>query len=166
MYPFEWNRYQVGSFDMQTELAELLETAMYREIASQAVYEAGQEQTTDPGARALMKELAADEKQHTEILRELKDRGWKPGEWHRDKIQDLKISEHLTAPDKLEGATLQDTLAFAIKREQEAMEFYSKMMGSFRSEEAKQLCERLVHEELKHKRKLETLYDDLFYEED
>ena len=139
---------------------------MYREIASQSVYEAGQEHTNDPGARELMKELAADEKQHAQILRDLKDRGWKPGEWHREKLQDLKLSEYLTAPERLEGATLQDTLAFAIKREQEAMEFYSRMMGSFRSEDTKQLCERLVHEELKHKRKLETLYDDLFYAED
>ena len=151
---------------MQYELTELLETAMYREIASQAVYEAGQEHTSDPGARALMKELAADEKQHAQILRDLRDRGWTTGEWHRENLPDLRISQHLTAPEKLEGATLQDTLAFAIKREQEATEFYSRMMGSFRSEETKRLCERLAHEELKHKRKLEILYDDLFYAED
>jgi len=37
------------------------------------------------------------------------------------------------------------------------------MMGIMRGESAKRLCERLVQEELKHKLKLETLYDDLFY---
>ncbi len=35
-----------------------------------------------------------------------------------------------------------------------------------RDETSKHLCERLVHEELKHKLRLETLYDNLFYGED
>jgi hypothetical protein len=34
-------------------------------------------------------------------------------------------------------------------------------MGAMRDETAKHLCEWLVHEELKHKLKLEILYDDL-----
>jgi rubrerythrin len=61
---------------------------------------------------------------------------------------------------------LQNTLVFAMKREQESVEFYSQLMGAFRHEDAKRLCERLVHEELKHKQRLELLYDDLFYGED
>jgi len=77
------------------------------------------------------------------------------------------ISEYLTGGDTLEGASVQDTLLFAIKREQHAIEFYSKMMGVMRDGAAKRLCQRLVHEELKHKLKLETLYDDMLaYEED
>jgi hypothetical protein len=39
-------------------------------------------------------------------------------------------------------------------------------MSALRSKEAKLLCERLVHEELKHKQKLELFYDKLFYAED
>ena len=35
------------------------------------------------------------------------------------------------------------------------VEFYSQMMSAFRHEEAKHLCERLVHKELKHKQRLE-----------
>lgn len=73
------------------------------------------------------------------------------------------ISEYLTGSDTLEGAGLQDTLIFAIKREQQSIEFYSKMMGVIRDETAKPLCQRLVREELKHKLKLEMFYDDLFY---
>jgi rubrerythrin len=48
-----------------------------------------------------------------------------------------------------------------MKREQQSVEFYSRMMGMMRDETAKHLCERLVHEELKHKLKLEMLYDDM-----
>ena len=151
---------------MQDELIELLETAMYKEIASQAFYIASQKRTEDPGAKTLMKKLAKEEAGHYRILKELKEKDWEKGQWHREVIPNLMISEYLTGGDKLETASLQDTLVFAMKREQQAVEFYSRMMSTLRQEEAKRLCERLVHEELKHKLKLEILYDDLFYGED
>ena len=83
-----------------------------------------------------------------------------------DKVLDLKVSEYLTSSDTLEGAGLQDTLAFAIKREQQSVDFYSKMKAIARDEAATQLCERLTEEELRHKSRLEKFYDDLFYNED
>jgi len=151
---------------MQDELSELLQTAMYKEIASQAFYIAGQDRTDDPGAKELMKELAEEELHHLQMLRGLDERDWRDSDWHGEKIPNLRISEYLTGGDKLEGASLQDTLVFAMKREQQAVEFYSRMMSVLRSEDAKRLCERLVHEELKHKLRLEMFYDDLFYSKD
>ncbi len=151
---------------MSNELTELLETAMYKEIASEAFYSAGQSKTDDPGAKSLMKDLAADELRHLEILKGLKDRDWEKGQWNKKEIPNLMISEHLTTSDKLEGTSLQGTLVTAMKREQQAVEFYSRMMSVLRDEEAKHLCESLVHEELKHKYRLELLYDNLFYGED
>ena len=151
---------------MSNELTELLETAMYKEIASEAFYSAGQSKTDDPGAKSLMKDLAADELRHLEILKGLKDRDWAKGQWNKREIPNLMISEHLTTSDKLEGTSLQGTLVTAMKREQQAVEFYSRMMSVLRDEEAKRLCESLVHEELKHKYRLELLYDNLFYGED
>ncbi len=151
---------------MQDELSELLQTAIYEEIASQAFYSAAQSKTDDPGAKALLAELAEEELRHSQVLTELSNRDWEKGDWHREKIADLKISEYLTGGDNLEGAGLQDTLIFAMKREQHAVEFYSRMMSALWSEDAKLLCERLVHEELKHKQRLEILYDDLLYGED
>ncbi len=151
---------------MSDELTELLDEAMYKEIASQAFYIAGQNKTQDPGAKALMKELAEEELKHLQWLKNLKARGWGKRGWHQEKVPNLMISEYLTGGDILEGAGLQDTLVFSMKREQQAIEFYSKMMGVMRDEAAKHLCERLVHEELKHKLRLETFYNDLFYSED
>lgn len=148
---------------MPDELDELLDTAMYKEIVSQALYIAGQSGTQDTGARTLMKELAKEELKHSLWLKSLQEKGLEKQGWHQEKIPDLMISEYLTGGDKVEGAGLQDTLTFAMKREQQSVEFYSKMMGAMRDESAKHLCERLVHEELKHKLRLETFYDDLFY---
>ena len=150
---------------MQDELGELLETAMYKEVASEAYYIAGQERTNDPGAKALMKELAAEEHHHSEVLKGLKEQDWQGGDWHRERVPDLMISEHLVGGDSLAGAGLQETLLFAMKREQESVEFYSRMMGALRNPNAKALCQRMVHEELTHKLRLELLYDELFLAE-
>lgn len=150
---------------MPDELTELLDTAIYKEIASQALYIAGQNRTQDPGARALMKELAQEELGHSQRLESLKDKGIKERGWHRKRVSNLMISDYLTSADTLEDAGLQDVLIIAMKHEQQAVEFYSKMMGIMRDEAAKHLCENLVHEELKHKLRLEIFYDDLFYGE-
>lgn len=151
---------------MPEELVELLDTAIYKEIASQAFYIAGQNKTEDPGARALMKELAEEELNHSQWLKNLKDKGLGKRSWHPKKIPNLMISEYLTGSDTLEGAGLQDVLISAMKREQQAVEFYSNMMGAMRDKPAKHLCEKLVRMELKHKLRLEIFYDDLFYGKD
>lgn len=150
---------------MTNELTELWDTAIYKEIASQALYEAGQKRTQDPGASALMKELADEEQKHSQWLKEFREKEIEHVRWHHKKVPNLTISEYLTGSESLTGANLQETLVFALKHEQQSIEFYIRMMGSMRDENGKQLCQRLVHEELKHKLKLETLYDDLFYAE-
>lgn len=60
---------------MRDELTELLDAAIYKEIASQAFYIAGQKKTQDPGAKALMKELAEEELKHSQWLKNLKEGG-------------------------------------------------------------------------------------------
>ena len=151
---------------MVDDLADLLDTAMYKEIASHAFYVAEQRRTQDPGARALMKELAEQELKHSEWVKGLKEKGLKKQYGHQTKVSNLMISEYLTSSDTIEGAGLQDTLTFAIKREQQAIEFYSKMMSVMKDRSAKRLCQRLTANELRHKLKLEIFYDDLFYGED
>lgn len=152
---------------MTDELTELLDTAIYKEIASQAFYIGWQSRTQDPGAKTLMKKLAREETKHAEWLKKLKEKGMGKGIWHREHIANLRISEYLTGVEEtLESASLQETLVSAMKREQKAVEFYSKMISALRDESAKNLCQRLVSAELKHKLKLETLYDELFYRED
>jgi len=146
---------------MRDELTELIDTAIYREIASQAYYIAGRDKTDDPAARLLMEELAGEELRHARWLEALKEKGLEHQDWPPEKIPNLLISEYLTGGDTLEGVGVQETLLFAMKREQHAVEFYSRMKDVLVDETAQQLCRRLMREELKHKLKLETLYDDM-----
>ncbi|MFO8009950.1 MAG: ferritin family protein [Dehalococcoidia bacterium] len=152
---------------MSTELDEIMETAMYKEVASQAQYDEASRRIEDPGARQLLRELAEEEGHHLKMLKDFKEKGVQESLFDKDRIADLKITEHLTGPDKVtEGAGIQEVLLFAMKREQDAIEFYSRMMGALRTRKAKELCENLVHAELKHKQRLELIYDDLFYQWD
>jgi rubrerythrin len=146
---------------MQNEFTDLLDSAIYKEIASEALYLALKDKTPDPGASALMAELAEEEKKHVRWLTGYKDKGAKQ-KWRTGVVADLKISDHLTASDTPQGAGLQDTLVFAMKKEQQAIDFYSRMTGMLRTQTAKRLCQKLVNEELRHKLKLETMYDQLF----
>jgi rubrerythrin len=151
---------------MSDELTELLDTAIYKEIASQAFYIAGQSRTEDPGAKVLMKELAEEELKHSQWLKDIREKGLNKRSLHQDEVLNLGISEYLTSGERLDGASLQDTLIFAMKREQQSIEFYSRLMSVMQDETAKHMCERLVHEELRHKLRLEIFYDDFFYGED
>ena len=92
--------------------------------------------------------------------------GWRPADWNRATLTDLKLSDYLRGPETLEGAGLQEVLIFTMKREQQSVAFYSQMMGALRQEKAKMLCSRLAQEELKHKMKLELEYEKLFPERD
>ena len=116
---------------MPDELSEVLDTAIYKEIASQAMYEAAQRKADDPGAKKLLRDLARQEVKHAEKLKDLKQKSLAK-QWHQDAIADLKISNYLTSGDTLEGAGLQDTLIFTMKREEESVGFYRKMMGTMR----------------------------------
>lgn len=150
---------------MSDELNELLDIAMYKEIASQALYLAAHEKTQDPGAQAMLKELAAQELNHSKMVRKLKDEKLYEKGWRREGVPNIKISEFLAGADIAEGANLQEVLIFAMKREQQSVEFYSNMMSAVFAESAKRLCQSLVNEELNHKLKIELQYDKLFYQE-
>jgi rubrerythrin len=147
---------------MVNETTELLDTAIDREIAAEAFYLAAQKMTTDSGALTLLKELAAREARHREWVKGLKTQAGKlSGRWAGTPV-DLKISEGLTDPGLTAGASLQDIITIALKREQYSIEFYSRLKKVLNGEQAEQLCEKLLQEEQKHKHKLEVFYDDFF----
>ncbi len=139
---------------------------MYKEVASNAFYSQAAKNTDDHGARELLSELAKAELKHLNFLKELKQDKLESLKWHPEKVADLKMSEYLTGGDSLEGAGLQDIIIFAIKQEQMAIDFYSQMMSTFRNKQAKELCLWLVQEEMGHKLKLESFYDDFLYSQD
>jgi rubrerythrin len=150
---------------MADEFTELLNIAIDREIASQAFYLAGMKKTSDAGAIALMKDLAAEEQKHYELIKEFKESGRSLQDWKPKKAVDLKLSEYLVETPITEGAMLQDVIDAAMKREQYSIDFYTRMKEGTASQAGKRLCDRLIAQEHGHKKKLELFYDDFFNKE-
>jgi rubrerythrin len=150
---------------MQDQIRELLNIAMDRELVSQAVYQAGQKKTEDRGAIALMKELAEQEQRHFQWLRDFSQGKMVQAAVRSGNILDLKIGEQLLDTPISEGASLQDVLTTAIKREEASIDFYVGIRKALEGPEVKTLCDRLLQEEKKHKLRVEAIYDDLFNQE-
>jgi len=120
-----------------------------------------------PHVKDMLNELAGEEIKHKEKLE-----GLLAGDTEQiiaakqgQKIEDLKLAEYLVAPPLDKDATFQDVLMIAMQREKNSHDFYNLMAGMAASEAAKGLFQFLAREELRHKNKVEALYDDIIYQE-
>lgn len=117
-----------------------------------------------PGISKLLQELQDEEKNHKKLLQELtegKVESYKPTQ-----VIDLKISDFLEEDTLDAEMDFQQLLIFAAKKEQNAVELYSKLAEEAESEELKKLFKFLVEQEKSHKLKLETEYEKHVLESD
>jgi rubrerythrin len=162
---------------MKNEVRDLLDIAIDREIISEAFYLAAINKTEDTGARELLRELAVREAAHREWVKALKEKAsidpdWIPAKQRGLAIRpdltighDLQIGEHLNDINLAEGASLQDVITAAMKREQYSVEFYTGMHDASGDTAVRQLCDQLIQEERSHKARLELFYEDFFLKE-
>ncbi len=143
---------------------EIIKWSIEREETAYNVYRGILDKVEDPGARAMLSQLAEEELAHKRKLERLDTT--RLTDVHPKKIQDLKIAEYLKDRTLSELSTLQDVLVFAMKREKESYEFYVKLASVVGDPEIKKLLELLAQEELRHKRDVEAFYDDIIYQED
>ena len=148
---------------MNDQVAEIIETAMLKEVASAALYHKAAGQTDDPAAAALLRELAEAEEKHLTVLKNLSPEALIYSMESTAKISELKQSDHLKAPDELAGADLTGTLLFAIKQEASSVIFYKDLSGVFSDDTARKLALTLAEQELGHQQKLEQIYDRVIY---
>jgi rubrerythrin len=151
---------------MNDEIAEILETAMLKEVASATMYRKAAAMASEPSVATLLEELAEEEGHHLAVLKNLEPEKIRNTPVLEARVSDLKLSDHLKAPLELTGAELTEALLFAIKQETESVAFYTGLMGLFGDESSKNLCQALSWQEMAHKAKLELLYDSIVYVED
>ena len=145
---------------MNDETMELLDAAIKKEVESQSYYLAALEKTTNPVVQGLLRGLAEEEGQHIFKVGRLK--GLKSDEWLQKKINELKNSELIESDVISPEVGIDQILKAAIHREQLSIEFYSDMMKVLESKTARAICEELGREEMRHKAKLDRMYNDLF----
>ncbi|TVM03497.1 MAG: hypothetical protein CV087_05105 [Candidatus Brocadia sp. WS118] len=146
------------------DVKEIIKQAAQQEDKAYKFYMDALKFVKDPASQIWLKELAAEELKHKEMLQNFdvaKVKKFKP-----EKIHDLHITEYLVDKDISEVKNFQDVLIVAMKKEQKSYNFYVGMAKSSDNPDMKNLCKILAQEELKHKHKLELYYDDNVYQWD
>jgi rubrerythrin len=148
-------------------IEEILKKAIGFEEQAYDFYVSAIEMVKKPHIQKVLEELAGEEVKHKERLE-----GLIAGNTElliavekRADIQDLKLAEYLVAEPLGENATFQDVLVVAMHREKSSHEFYSTMATLSEDETMQELFDFLAQEELVHKNKVESLYDEVVYQE-
>ncbi|MBT3880197.1 MAG: ferritin family protein [Candidatus Scalindua sp.] len=147
------------------QLTEIMDMAIQFETDANEFYLTASDIAKDPSAKTLLKELATIELKHKEKLEEFNLDDVAHEHHTIPETHDLHVSDYLMDKEITPTSTSQDIMVHAMKREQKAYEFYARMLKVVTSGEVKILFEELAAEELEHKAKIETEYDDVVYKE-
>jgi Uncharacterized conserved protein len=146
------------------EIEQLFAVAAKREIEARDFYEAIAKKMTDTAVRDIFAELARDETGHFEMIEKFKHDptmvmkiSAPSGDW--------KVAESETLPQLNVKMKPKDAIALAMKKEQQAAEFYRGLAGRASDAGLKSMMENLANMELSHKRRLETIFVDIGYPE-
>ena len=147
------------------QLTEIMDMAIQFETDANEFYLTASDIAKDPSAKTLLKELATIELKHKEKVEEFNLDDVAHEHHTIPETHDLHVSDYLMDKEITPTSTSQDIMVHAMKREQKAYEFYARMLKVVTSGEVKILFEELAAEELEHKAKIETEYDDVVYKE-
>ena len=142
--------------DLQS-YGDIIKFAIGREEAAIEAYGDMSEKAKMPGLRELLLELQNEEKNHKKLLEDISQE--QITTFKTEEVIDLKISDYLTEEPPSEDMTFQDLLIIAAKKEQEAVELYTKLKEGSDNIELKQLFDFLIIQEKSHKLKLESEYE-------
>lgn len=136
---------------------DIIKFAISREEAAIDAYGDMSDKAKTPGLRELLLELQSEEKNHKRLLEDISAE--QIATFKTEEVIDLKISDYLTEEPPDADMTFQDLLIIAAKKEQEAVEIYTKLGEGSDSEELKKLFDFLISQEKAHKLKLESEYE-------
>jgi rubrerythrin len=153
--------------ETKQEVEQILKRAIEFEEQARDFYTGAVPMVKQPHVQNVLRELASEEVKHKERLEKLLAGNTEAlvSVQKRGQIQDLKLAEYLVAPELAENASFQDVLVVAMHREKSSHEFYSTMATIADERETQELFDFLAQEELAHKNKVETLYDEVVYQD-
>jgi len=141
-----------------TTMDDMLDLALEREDAAYRLYLNAAKKTTNPSAKKIFDELAAQEAGHKKLILNLDKQ--KIAGYTFTQVPDLGISEYLVNIPYHDSMTYQEILIYAMKSEEKSCRFYLEAEKMTDDPELKKLLLMLANEEQKHKFRLETLYED------
>jgi rubrerythrin len=137
---------------------DVVNFAIQKEENAMEFYQKCADRAKNPGIKQFFLEMVAEEKKHRDLLTILDIKALESVKL--DKVEDLKISDYMVDVSFRDDLTYQEALALSMKKEEKAHLFYAGWRTKCMHEKTAKLFQILEVEELKHKRKLENLYDD------
>lgn len=152
---------------LSNPLQSIIRTAIQREIDANTFYSNVAKLATTPHGRDLLLDMAAQELGHRNRLEAmLKGDVFKVLSRKQQKqVVDLKITDYLVEEPLSADSDLQTILIVAGKREKASFELYSALARVAGDPKVVKLFEFLANEEMTHKRRVETMYDELVYQD-
>jgi rubrerythrin len=141
-----------------SSVVDVVNFAIEKEEKAMDFYRQCADRARNSGIRKFFQELVQEEQRHRDLLKGLDVD--KLGEIKLEKVEDLHISDYLVDVPFKEDLTYQAALTLAMKKEEKAHAFYVSWQNKCLHEKTAKLFEILAQEELRHKQKLETKYDE------
>jgi len=141
-------------------LETILEKAIRNEEAAFRFYMDLYNTVEDKVAKNTLVFLADEEKKHRDYLIKYRDGVYPENAMTVSEETTATIKEFAEKPDIKKTSQAKDVFLVAADRELSAYNFYKKLADIHPDGEVKALLTRMAQEELKHKEKMEYLYDN------
>ena len=141
-----------------TPTEEIIKFAIEKEIEAAAFYENLASKVKNPVMKDAVLSMADEERKHQRILTNLTPK--QVSAFTEPSIADFKISDYMVGPPVTDDIKYPDLLVLAMKREEKAHDMYAELEKRAADDATRKVFALLKTEELKHKRKLESEYED------
>lgn len=146
------------------DINRVFSMASKREMEANAFYSKVANSSVNPDVKAVFEQLAQEELGHFDLIEKLKNDPTMSIKMPPPQ-QDYKLAEATELPSLEDVSVPKDAIALAMKKEQQAVEFYRNMADSTQDNELKDIFQNLANMELTHKHRLETVFVDIGYPE-
>ena len=146
---------------------EAIKLAIQREIEAHDLYHNAAAGAGNAALRTALLEMAEQERGHRIKLENIQAGNirWAVRMARTQSVANLRLTDHLVGGSLEPNADYQDILLFAAKQEKLAFDFYKTMAANLDDALLQNVFEMLAQEELKHKSRLEKMYEDEVYQE-
>lgn len=142
---------------------EILDYAIAKEEDASRFYTDLAGRMDKPHMKKVFESFASEEQGHKQKLMGIK--GGKFALPSQQKVQDLKIGDHLVEVELKSDLDFQDALILAMKAEKAAFRLYHDLAEATDDHNARNLFLSLAQEEARHKLRFEIEYDDYAYKD-
>ncbi len=152
---------QMGEIIMKNmKFDSIIEKAIANEEEANQFYLKLSEMVSDKMVKDTLLYLASEEKQHKEYLLHYRQENFIGNATETDETANNKIAEFLQPPQVKYDMDSKDVYLLAAARELNSYNFYKGMAAIHPDGEIKQMLLKMANQEMKHKEKVEYLYDN------